>query len=289
MNNDQNNMNNSNQPNVQPNLGNQMSYDNKLTSNPQQMPATSQQMDIDPQQMPSLGPIDEPELTPMSQTDNITGKPVEPSKPEKPKKKGSGGALIIVIILIIIVVIAAVGFFIGKNMIDSETGSKETVTDKTAKNTEPELKTIDYNGVSLIIPNGYTAELNDDLGVLFKTSDKAYNMDFFEGTISDLDSALLEMGAVSKGNKEIDDISFSLYSYTKSGKTELIYVTDTNRFRIMGFCVNSSYTYNEKIVKDVVISLSGNKENISKFSPSESVKSKINSKALKSIYEFETE
>jgi len=104
-------------------------------------------------------------------------------------------------------------------------------------------ETVTYNGVNLVIPNGYVGELSDDYGVVFNTSDKAYSIDFFEGTISDLDSALLEMGAVSKGNKEINDIAFSLYSYTKSGKTELIYVTDTSTFRIMGFAVNNSYNY----------------------------------------------
>lgn len=287
MNNDQNNI---NQPNIQPNLGNSMSFDNRINTQP--MPATNPEPN--PVTIPSNQPVVEPvplqeepviqESVPV-EDNNITGSPV---KNDQPKKNGSG-KLVIILVIIIILVIAIIGFFIGKSMIDSEVGTKNAVTDKTAKSSEPEEKFITYYGVNLITPNGYVSELSDDYGVLFKTSDKAYSMDFFEGTISDLDSTLLEAGAVSKGNKEIDGISFSLYSYTKSGKTELIYVTDTNTFRIMGFCVNSSFTYKENLVKDVVVSLGSNKEEITKFSPSEAVKSKLNFKSFKTIYEFKSE
>jgi len=184
--------------------------------------------------------------------------------------------------------IAVVGFFIGKNMIDSESGNGSTVTDKKDKDKD-EVKTIDYNGVSLIIPNGYVGELGEDSGVLFKTSDKVYSLDFYDETISDFDSALLQMGAVSKGNKNIGGIDFNLYSYKKSNKTEMLYVVDTNTFRVMGFAVNKSYNYNEGIMKDVAATLGGNNDELSKLTLADSVKAKFNSKAFSTIYEFEEE
>lgn len=279
MNNNENNVNNFNQPNVQPNLGNSVSYDNQPQFNQHSMPTINT--------VPN--PISEPMVEPVQPTPDV--EPDNSNSVESAVKsntsKNSSGKLILVIVVIIILVIATVGFFIGKSMIDSEISTNTSVTDKTNKNTEPEIKTVTYNGVNLVIPNGYVGELSDDYGVVFNTSDKAYSIDFFEGTISDLDSALLEMGAVSKGNKEINDIAFSLYSYTKSGKTELIYVTDTSTFRIMGFAVNNSYNYKEEIVKDVIASLGGTTESMANFSPAEAVNNKVNSKALKTIYNFE--
>ncbi len=279
MNNNENNVNNFNQPNVQPNLGNSVSYDNQSQFNQHSMPTINT--------VPN--PISEPMVEPVQPTPGV--EPDNSNSVESAVKsntsKNSSGKLILVIVVIIILVIATVGFFIGKSMIDSEISTNTSVTDKTNKNTEPEIKTVTYNGVNLVIPNGYIGELSDDYGVVFNTSDRAYSIDFFEGTISDLDSALLEMGAVSKGNKEINDIPFSLYSYTKSGKTELIYVTDTSTFRIMGFAVNNSYNYKEEIVKDVIASLGGTTESMANFSPAEAVNNKVNSKALKTIYNFE--
>ena len=288
MNNEQNNMNNINQPNV----GNQMSYDNRLTpNNPQPMPATPQQTNVDPIPMPDLGPINGSVPTPqptITQNDNITGQPVNPPKPEKHKKKGNGGALIIVIVVIIVIAIAVVCFFIGKNMIDNENNNNAVITDKD-KGNDSEEKSITYNGVKLIIPNGYVGELKDDSGVIFKTSNKVYSLDFYDETISDFDSALLQIGAVSKGNKSIEGISFNLYSYTKASKTEILYIVDTGTFRIMGFAVNTSYNYNEGIMNDIVTTLGGSEEVISKMTPSDAVKAKFSAKNYSTIYEFETE
>ena len=69
---------------------------------------------------------------------------------------------------------------------------------------------INYMDFNLITPSGYSSELLEDGGVLFKSSDKVFTVDFYEGTISDLDSALLEMGATSKGIKDVDKVSFTL-------------------------------------------------------------------------------
>ena len=313
MNNDQNNI---SQPNVQPNLGNAMSYDNRLISNNQPMPAPIPQATPQPQPVPSPqpmpatppapAPVPTPSVAPapnpvpvaqpqpvipqsqpvIQQTlpvdNNLTGTPVQPSEP----KKSGGGKGIIFVFLIIIVVIAVVGFFIGKSMIDSENGGKSTVTDKKSKKSDDDEKKIDYNGVLLYIPNGYAGELKEDSGVLFKTSDKAYSIDFYDETVGDLDSALIQMGAANKGNKKISGIEFNLYSYTKASKTEIIYVIDTNTFRIMGFAVNNSFNYNENVLKDVVTSIGVSNDELATLTPSSAVKAKFSAKVYSTIYEF---
>ena len=305
MNNDQNNI---NQPNVQPNLGNAISNDNRLVSNNQSMPATGVQIapTPNPQPIPATQsaptPVPTPNVAPapnpvpVAQTqpviqqtvptdDNLIGTPVQPKEP----KKSGGGKGIIIIVLIIVLVIAIVGFFIGKSMIDSENGNKSAITDKKAKdsNEEEEERKIDYNGVVLFIPNSYAGELKEDSGVLFKTSDKAYSIDFYDETVGDLDSSLIQMGADSKGNKKIGGIEFNLYSYTKASKTEIIYVVDTSKFRIVGFAVNSSFVYNENILKDIVTSIGVSSDDLATLTPSSAVKTKFSSKSYSTIYEFE--
>ena len=306
MNNDQNNI---NQPNVQPNLGNAMNNDNRLVSNNQSMPAAATQPTPapSPQPMPATQsapvPVPTPSVAPapnpvpvdqaqpvvqqaVPTDDNLTGTPVQPSEP----KKDGGGKGIIIIVLIIVLVIAAVGFFIGKSMIDSENGNNSAITDKKAKDSndnDDEEKKIDYNGVVLFIPNGYAGELKEDSGVFFKTSDKAYSIDFYDETVGDLDSSLIQMGADSKGNKKISGIEFNLYSYTKASKTEIIYVVDTSKFRIVGFAVNSSFVYNENILKDIVTSIGVSSDNLATLTPSSAVKAKFSSKLYSKIYEFE--
>ena len=294
-----NNQNNNNQPNVQPNLGNSVSYDNRLVSNnqpmpipsPQPMPATAQQpMPAPiPNVAPDVNPVPIGQVQPAVQQpvpagNNLTGTPVQPSEP----KNGGGGKGIIIIVLIIVIVIAVVGFFIGKNMIDSENSNNNTITDKKAKDSDDDNeRKIDYNGVLLYIPNGYEGKLNEDSGVLFKNSGKAYSIDFYDETVGDLDSSLIQMGAASKGNKKISGIEFNLYSYTKANKTEIIYVVDTSTFRIMGFAANSSFVYNEKILNDVITTLGGSSDAVTALTPSSAVKPKFSSKVYSTIYEFE--
>ena len=216
---------------------------------------------------------------------NVPNNSEEPILIPIKEKKNNSGLLIIAIVLIILIVIFVVGYVVGKNMIDEE--NTNVITDSSTEKIEKN-ENINYMDFNLLTPSGYSGELLEDGGVLFKSSDKVFSVDFYEGTISDLDSALLEMGATSKGIKDVDKVSFTLYSYKKSGKSILIYVADTGRFRICGYIVNSSYEYkfNEKILSDVVVCLGG-KDNMSSVTISETPRTKFNTKFYTTIYSFE--
>ena len=127
-------------------------------------------------------------------------------------------------------------------------------------------KGYNYYGLDFIIPNGYQAQ-EEEGKLIFVSSNKAFILSLYRGsyeeTINELET---EMNSKMK-NTTVNGVTFSTADYLYNNEHMLMFVLKTaqDNLVLLGSAFNSDFTYDETILKDVLVAL-GLSDNASEFS-----------------------